>query len=184
MKKLALFAVAMFVCAAAFAQVKVSQNGTVTTYEKGATINVDGTNPTEVVYGGVSISIPKGKRVVISQNKAGNIVISGFNLAGIKVMGQEVRADDYSIYVVNPETKTIVRTPLAQTAATTAATAQQNANNRNNANNAAAKKQEAAKQTINIEVAFPEVDDFINEIASQQAIENVEEQLSPSAPRA
>lgn len=181
MKKLALFAVAMFVCAAAFAQVKVSQNGTVTTYEKGATINIDSTDPTEVIYGGVSISIPKGKRVVVSQNKAGNIVISGYNLAGIKVMGQEVKADDSSVYVINPETKTIVRTPLAQAAV---ATAQQNTNNRNNANNTGAQKQAAAKQTINIEVAFPEVDDFINEIASQQAIENVEEQLSPSAPRA
>ena len=85
MKKVIMIAVAVMLSVSAFAQVKVSQGGIVTTYEKGATINIDSKYVTEVTYGNVSISIPKGKKVTISQNKAGNIIVSGYDLAGVKI---------------------------------------------------------------------------------------------------
>ena len=182
MKKVIMFAVAVMLSVSAFAQVKVSQGGIVTTYEKGATINIDSKDVTEVMYGNVSISIPKGKKVIISQNKAGNIVISGYDLVGVKIMGKEVKADDASVYVVNPTTKTIVKAPIAQASANQQNTAnknnQQSSKNQNNAQNNNANNQETA-----VEDNFQDVNDYVNEVNSQQAIEDVEEQLSPSSPR-
>lgn len=183
MKKIMMFVAAVMLSVAAFAQVKVSQGGIVTTYEKGATINIDSKDVTEVMYGNVSISIPKGKRVIISQNKAGNIVISGYDLVGVKIMGKEVKADDASVYVVNPTTKTIVKAPIAQASAnnqqnTANKNNQQSSNNQKNTQNNNANNQENA-----VEDNFQDINDYVNEVASQQAIEDLEEELSPSSPR-
>lgn len=178
MKKIMMFVAAVMLSVAAFAQVRVSQGGIVTTYEKGATINIDSKDVTEVMYGNVSISIPKGKKVVISQNKAGNIVISGYDLVGVKIMGREVKADDASVYVVNPTTKTIVKAPVAQTTANNQKNNQQNNNKQNNTQNNNANNQENA-----VEDNFQDVNDYVNEVASQQAKEDLEEELSPSSPR-
>ena len=185
MKKVIMFAVAMFVCAAAFAQVRVSQGGIVTTYEKGATINIDSKDVAEVMYGNVSISIPKGKKVSITQNRAGNIIISGLNLSGVKIMGQEVKADDAAIYVVDPATKTIIRAPINNMAVAQQNAATNNQQNTQQNRNTQSTKQESENndEGVNVEETFPEVEQYVNEIASQQAVENVEEQLSPSAPR-
>ncbi len=184
MKKVIMFAAAIMFSAAAFAQVTVSQGGKVTTYEKGATITIDSKDVTEVKYGKISISIPKGKRVVVSQNKAGNIVISGYDLLGVKIMGKEVQADDAAVYVVNPTTQTVTRTAIVANNVTsqnnqqnTNRNNQQNKGTQNIVNNQSAQQENAAQE------AFPEVNDYVNEIASQQAVENVEEQLSPSSPR-
>ncbi len=184
MKKVIIFAAAMILSVAAFAQVRVFQGGTVTTYQKGATINIDSNEITEVTYGKISISIPKGKKVVISQNKAGNIIISGYNLAGVKIMGKEVTADDAAVYVVNPTNKTITKTAITTN---TTNNNQQNTNKnnqQNRGNNKAAQQENVQKITV-AEEAFAEVneDQYVNNIVSQQAVENVEEQLSPSSPR-
>lgn len=183
MKKIIMFIAAMILSVAAFAQVRVSHGETVTTYEKGATINIDSNEITEVTYGKVLISIPKGKKVVISQNKAGNILISGYDLAGVKIMGREVKADDAAVYVVNPANKTITKTAIATS---TKNNNQQNTNKNNQQNRGSQKVAQQNVQQINIaEQAFAEVNEaqYVNNIASQQAVENIEEQLSPSSPR-
>ena len=180
-----MFAAAVMFSVAAFAQVTVSQGGKVTTYEKGATITIDSKDVTEVKYGKVSISIPKGKRVVVSQNKAGNIVISGYDLVGVKIMGKEVQADDAAVYVVNPTTQSVTKTAIATNNANAVKNNQQNTN-RNNQQNKPAQNtvnNQSAQQENAAQENFPEVNDYVNDIASQQAVENVEEQLSPSSPR-
>lgn len=180
MKKVIMFVIAAMFSVAAFAQVTVIQGKTVTTYEKGATITVDSQEVTEVKYGNVSISIPKGKKVVVRQNKAGNIIVSGYDLAGVKIMDKEVKADDTAVYVVNPATRTVTKTAIA-----TSQNNQQNAN-RNNQQNKGAQKatnNQSAQQGNVAQETFPEVNDYVNEMASQQAVENIEEQLSPSSPR-
>ena len=183
MKKVIMIAVAVMLSVSAFAQVKVSQGGIVTTYEKGATINIDSKYVTEVTYGNVSISIPKGKKVTISQNKAGNIIVSGYDLSGVKILGKEVQAEEGSVYVVNPATKTVVKTPVAQVVAnnqqnTANKSVQQNRNNPQTQQNNNQNHQETA-----LEDNFQDVSDYVNEVNSQQAVEDVEKQLSPSSPR-
>lgn len=179
MRKIIIFAAAVLFSVTAFAQVRVSQGGTVTTYEKGVTINIDSNEVTEVTYGKVSISIPRGKKVVISQNKAGNIIISGYDLAGVRIMGKEVKADDAAVYVVNPTNKTIVKTAIATS------NNQQNTgkNNQQNRGSKNVTKQQNVQQINVVEDAFAEEAEYVNNIASQQAIDNIEEQLSPSSPR-
>ena len=184
MKKLIMVAVAVLFSVSAFAQVKVVQGRTVTTYEKGATINIDSNENTEVTYGKVSISIPKGKKVVISQNKSGNIVISGYDLAGVKIMGKEVQADEAAVYVVNPTNKTIVKTALASnTNNNQQNTSKNNQRNNNNQQSANTKNNTGNKQETAMEDNFQDINDYVNEVVSQQAVEDVEEQLSPSSPR-
>lgn len=179
MRKIIIFAAAVLFSVTAFAQVRVSQGGTVTTYEKGVTINIDSNEVTEVTYGKVSISIPRGKKVVISQNKAGNIIISGYDLAGVRIMGKEVKADDVAVYVVNPTNKTIVKTAIATSnnQQNTGKNKQQNRGSKN------VTKQQNVQQINVVEDAFAEEAEYVNNIASQQAIDNIEEQLSPSSPR-
>ena len=171
MKKVIMFAAAIMFSVAAFAQVTVTQGKTVTNYEKGATITVDSKEVTEVKYGNVSISIPKGKKVVISQNKAGNIIISGYDLAGVKIMGREVQADEAAVYVVDPTTKTITKTPIIQTSVnnnknTVIKNTQQNRNNQQNQN--IQNNQENA-----VEDNFQDISDYVNEVSSQQAVEDI-----------
>ena len=188
MKKIAIIAAVLMLSVAAFAQVKVAQNGKITTYEKGSTINISSKDVAEVYYDGVLISIPKGKRVVISQNKAGNLLIKGDNLSGVKVAGQTLRATEPATYVVDLRNNSVVLGSDNKQDTATKATAQKTAKDNKKANkvvannNAAQSTQSATQETV-IEVVFPEVDQYVNEIVSEQAVQDVEEQLSPSAPR-
>ena len=120
-------------------------------------------------------TIPKGKKVVINQNKAGNILVSGDNLNGVKVLGQTLRSETPATYVIDLNRKTVIKAPITQAVAT------KNAQNKNNKNNKTVDTTPVAQETV-VEVAFPEADQFVNEIVSQQAVQDVEEQLSPSAP--
>lgn len=184
MKKLALFAVAMMVCATAFAQVRVTQNGTVTNYAKGATITIPSADSAEVYYDGVLITVPKGKKVVISQNRDGKVIVSGYSLDGLKIMGQEVKANNASVYVINPITKTVVKEPASQYPTLNNQQSSSATNNTQTTNPQSTQSGNQSSQgNDSFETVFPEVDQYVNEIASQQAVENVEEQLSPSAPR-
>ena len=175
MKKIAIIAALVMFSMTAFAQVKVAKDGKITTYEKGSTINISSKDVAEVYYDGVLITIPKGKKVVINQNKEGDILISGDNLNGVKVLGQTLRSETPATYVIDLNKKTAIRAPITQVVAT------KNAQNKNNKNNKTVDTTPVSQETV-VEVAFPEADQFVNEIVSQQAVQDVEEQLSPSAP--
>ena len=170
MKKFAILAAIALFTMPAFAQVKVAHEGKVTSYEKGATINVTTKDIAEVYYDGVLFTIPKGKKVVMSQNKSGDILISGDNLNGVKVLGQTLRSEKPATYVINLKRNTIVRAPVQPIANTK----DQNKNN--------IKDTEPVGQETVVEVSFPDAEDYVNEIVSEQAIQDVEGQLSPSAP--
>ncbi|MBR4508344.1 MAG: hypothetical protein IKP23_02585 [Elusimicrobiaceae bacterium] len=171
MKKFAILAAVVLFAMPAFAQVKVANHGKVTTYEKGSTINVTSKDYAEVYYDGVLFTIPKGKKVVMSQNKSGDILISGDNLNGVKVLGQTLRSEKPATYVINMKRNTIIRAPIQ----TVSSKKEENKENKN------LDTQAAGKETI-VEVAFPEPEDYVNEIVSEQAVQDVEGQLSPSAP--
>ena len=171
MKKFAILAAVVLFSMPAFAQVKVANHGKVTTYEKGSTINVTSKDYAEVYYDGVLFTIPKGKKVVMSQNKSGDILISGDNLNGVRVLGQTLRSEKPATYVINMKRNTIIRAPIQ----TVSSKKEENKENKN------LDTQAAGKETI-VEVAFPEPEDYVNEIVSEQAVQDVEGQLSPSAP--
>lgn len=171
MKKLAMLAAIVLFTMPAFAQVKVAQNGTITTYDKGATINIVTKDVAEVYYDGVLFTIPKGKRVIMSQNKEGNILITGDNLNGVRVLGQTLRSEKPATYVIDLKRNTILRAPVRLTAS----------NQEQNREDANKDLQTDGQQTI-VEVAFPEEADYVNEVASVQAVQDVEGQLSPSSP--
>ncbi|MBQ4493683.1 MAG: hypothetical protein II972_03680 [Elusimicrobiaceae bacterium] len=171
MKKIAILAAIVLFSVPAFAQVKVAHEGQVTTYEKGSTINIATKDVAEVYYDGVLFTIPKGKRVKMSQNKDGNILISGDNLSGIRVLGQTLRSEKPATYVIDLKRNTVVRAPVQLTTAKQENT-KQNINDVQNPD---------AAETI-VEVSFPEPEDYVNEIVSEQAIQDLEGQLSPSAP--
>lgn len=172
MKKFAIIAAIVLFAIPAFAQVKVAHEGKVTTYEKGATINVVTKDTAEVYYDGVLFTIPKGKKVVMSQNKSGDILISGDNLNGIKVLGQTLRSEKPATYVINMKRNTIIRAPIQPIASTKTQTKEDNK----------VKENDLAGQETVIEVSFPEAEDYVNEIVSEQAVQDVEGQLSPSSP--
>lgn len=171
MKKFAILAAVVLFSMPAFAQVKVANHGKVTTYEKGSTINVTSKDYAEVYYDGVLFTIPKGKKVVMSQNKSGDILISGDNLNGVRVLGQTLRSEKPATYVINMKRNTIIRAPIQ----TVSSKKEENQENKN------LDTQVAGKETI-VEVAFPEPEDYVNEVVSEQAVQDVEGQLSPSAP--
>ena len=176
MKKFAILAAIVLFTMPAFAQVKVANHGKVTTYEKGSTINVVSKDYADVYYDGVLFTIPKGKKVVFNQNKAGDILISGDNLNGVKVLGQTLKSEKPATYVISVKKNTIIRAPV------------QNVANKKEENKEEANKEEANKelQTVGegtiVEITFPEPEDYVNEIVSEQAIQDLEGQLSPSAP--
>ena len=172
MKKIAMFAGIILFSMSAFAQVKVAHEGKITTYEKGSTINIVTKDVAEVYYDGVLFSIPKGKKVIMSQNKEGNILISGDNLNGVKVLGQTLRSERPATYVIDLKRNTIIRAPVQLT------TSNKN-NSKEEENNQEA---QAADQETVVEVSFPEADEYVNEVVSEQAVQDVEGQLSPSAP--
>ncbi len=171
MKKFAIIAAVVLFSMPAFAQVKVANHGKVTTYEKGSTINVVSKDSADVYYDGVLFTIPKGKRVVMAQNKAGDILITGDNLNGVKVLGQTLKSEKPATYVINLKRNTIIRAPIQ----TVPAKKEDNKNNKN------LDTQAVGQETV-VEVAFPEPEDYVNEIVSEQAIQDLEGQLSPSAP--
>ena len=171
MKKIAMFAGIILFSMSAFAQVKVAHEGKITTYEKGSTINIVTNDVAEVYYDGVLFSIPKGKKVIMSKNKEGNILISGDNLNGVKVLGQTLKSEKPATYVINIKRNTIIRAPV------------QNVANKKEENKEEVNKelQTVGEGTI-VEITFPEPEDYVNEIVSEQAIQDLEGQLSPSAP--
>ena len=184
MKKIAILAAIVLFTIPAFAQVKVAQNGKIVTYEKGSTINISSKDVAEVYYDGVLITIPKGKKVIISQNRAGNILIKGDNLSGVKVAGQTLRSNEPATYIVDLKNNNVVLASDNQQVADKKAQATAKNNNKNaNKNSKAAQSTQSATQETVVEVSFPEVDQYVNEIVSEQAVQDVEEQLSPSAPR-
>lgn len=179
MKKIAIIAAIVLFSVSAFAQVQVAKDGKITTYEKGSSINISSKNFAEVYYDGVLFTIPKGKRVVIGQNRAGNILIKGDNLNGVKVLGQTLKSEVPAIYIIDSNRNTVIRAPLTQA---TVADNKKTSTNKNNINAQNQSATEAVQETV-IEVSFPEAEQFVNEIVFQQAIQDLEGQLSPSAPR-
>ena len=196
MKKFALLAVAVLFSVAAYALVKVSQNGNITTYEKDVNVTVSGKSAADVLYNGVLVSVPKGQKVVISKNKEGKVLVSGDTLKEVKVAGQTVNINEPATLVVDPDSKDITTVTVAEQLAAQQAQAQADAQEAAKAAKEQAKaakeqaqaaaKAAAASANQNViveEISFPEASNYVNEIVSEQAIENVEEQLSPSAPR-
>lgn len=158
MKKLTLIALAVMLCSTAFAQVKVSQNGILTTRERDAAITISGRNAAEILYDGVVISIPQGRKVVVSKTKQGRILISGANLEGVKVEGKALDYEEGASYIVDPKTKKVFKVfpnrPLYNP---------------------------APAQTEKVEDIEEEADQYVNPTASSQAVQDVEGQLSQSS---
>lgn len=165
MKKVAILAVIAMLSMSAFAQVKISQGGIVTSFETDASITLSGKNSAEVLYDNILISIPKGQRVVISKNTQGKIFISGTDIDGIKTLGKTLSAKGFAIFVLNPKDQSVERISAEQMAKMLAQDSK--------------KEQKDNEEEGN---SFPNEQEYINTVAANQTISDVERELSPSSP--
>ena len=194
MKKLAVFAVlGLFLSTAAFAEAIVLQNGKVTSYAQENIISLSGETSANVSYNGVKIIAPKGKKIQISKSRDGKILVNGTDLEGVELSNgkQFVRltSQNKNISIV-PSTLTVsdVEGNEPSEAAVVQTRQVKPSKNVNKQEGKAAKSTSArpaqtaqvAQQTVD----FPEVSDFVNEVAVQQTAQDVTEnpELSPSSP--
>ena len=198
MKKLAVLAVmGLFISTAAFAEVAVLQDGKTITYEQGTPIMTSGTSPVRVLYDGVQIYVPQGQKVLISKAKDGKILITGTDLKGVEVGKERISTNGLAVFSVSPSTMKVDEIKGDISVVNLVEEEQKNQKESKKAQKEAekAQKKEATKaksaakasstktNTSMQTVEFPAVSDYVNEVAAQQASQNVERpDLSQSSP--
>ncbi len=194
MKRLVTFGIIglLLIAAVAFARVVVLQEGKVMTFADNSKVVVSGKNPSRVLYDGVLVTVAPNQKVEIRKEeikKDGEIkkqiVISGTDLKDVKVKGKSISSkgeteitvpldDEVKIDVVKGEVykdgvlvnKDLVKEETIKPAAT----------------KQSVEKQAIVKPVISETVDFPEVSDYVNELAVEQAVQDVED-VSRYAPR-
>ncbi len=174
---------------------------------------VQANKDTTLTYNGVKVFVPAGQSIILGQNSNGTIVVSGQNLSGVKIGEGTISAQGPVVLLVQPQTNVITvnrgrdvqvtdsngRTAaLSQGASVSAKDIRANtvpiveanqANSKPAATKAAANKAESAAQvttnTNEVADALPNfvADSVVESAANEQAAQDVEETLSPSAPR-
>lgn len=153
--------------------------------EPETSITTDGQKETWVEYNDIIITIPKGVKATVTRDVQGNIIVSGSDLNGVKIDGETVNSNGRTALSINPSTKVItVREGNNVTVTNANGQTYSLRPGQSTAQAVAAAKpaQPAAKAEPAVNVpAF--VLPSTESAASQQAAQNVEETLSPSAPR-
>lgn len=154
-----------------------------------------------VTYAGTTVSVPQGQTVILGQRENGSIVIRCLNLNNVEVDGAKVSTRGYTVLSYQPNTNVVflnrgelltVSDAVGHTASVEQGGAVSTTNAAVNSNTVEAMKEAAAKeaQEASVELAdeLAEVPAFVasteaTSAATEQAVQDVEETLSPSAPR-
>ncbi len=200
MKKItALMFACLMLAAVSNAAVTVTKDGKQKTLKDNAVVNVNGSSETEVDYNGLKVVIPQGVKATISQNAKGHIIIQSERLSNVKISNLTVNSDGKSTITVNPESYTLtvnsgkeVRitnvngNTSSMTAGQSAVMVSLGTKEEAKTVKEEAKPAKAAKADV-AEAAASNVPAFVlpgsESTANQQVSQNVEETLSPSAPR-
>ena len=201
MKKLAVLAViGLFVSAAAFAEVIVTQNGKTVTYEQGTPVMTSGDAPAQILYDGVEIKVPQGQKVLISKAKDGKVLITGTDLVGVEVGKEVISSKGLAVFSAAPNAKidqikgeiTVINVNADQAVQKEAQKAEKEAEKEAKKEAKEAQKAEKSAKTVTSvkttnaaavqELDFPVASEYVNEVVSQQTAQDVE-CLSPSSPR-
>lgn len=204
MKKItALMFACLMLAAVSNAAVTVTKDGKQETLKDNAVVNVNGSSETEVDYNGLKVLIPQGVKATISQNAKGHIIIQSERLSNVKISNLTVNSDGKSTITVNPESYTLtvnsgkevrITNVNGKTSSMTAGQSalmvsfgtKEEAKEEVKTVKEEAKPAKAAKADA-AEAAASNVPAFVlpgsESTANQQVSQNVEETLSPSAPR-
>lgn len=208
MKKItALMFACLMLAAVSNAAVTVTKDGKQETLKDNAVVNVNGSSETEVDYNGLKVVIPQGVKATISQNAKGHIIIQSERLSNVKISNLTVNSDGKSTITVNPESYTLtvnsgkevrITNVNGKTSSMTAGQsavmvsfgtkeeAKEEVKEEAKTVKEEAKPAKAAKADV-AEAAASNVPAFVlpssESTANQQVSQNVEETLSPSAPR-
>ena len=195
MKKLVVFAVlGLFVSVTAFARVVVLQDGKMMTFADNSEISVSGKHASRVLYDGDLITVPANQKVKV-EKKEGKIIVTGTNLKGIEIAGKSISSNGQAAIAVAPETMEISTISgdiaiVSNEVIFKGDSKMQNTvkvNKTTNTNNQQVAKTENAKVSVPATetVVFPEVSEYVNEVAAQQSAQDVIDtsDLSKSAPR-
>lgn len=199
MKKILFLAIVMLSVCFANAAVTVTQNGKTVTYKNGSTLTVNGKTDAAIDYNGVSVFIPKGQMLLIRPTKAGGVILQGDQFSGIVVNNHTLSAEGFTVLVVDPKTQDITIQEG------TVNVADQNGNLQTFEQGSTLSAQEkttpkaepsatqdapvATKPVATENTDEQPIPDFVSleaitdTIAYQQATQDVERPLSPSAPR-
>ncbi len=146
--------------------------------EPETSITTDGQKETWVEYNGIIITIPKGVKAAVTRDVQGNIIVSGSDLNGVKIDGETVNSNGRTALSINPSTKVITVREGNNVTVTNANG--QTYSLRPGQSTAQAVAAAKAEPAVNVPAfVLPSTESA----ASQQAAQNVEETLSPSAPR-
>ena len=154
MKKLVMFAVmGLVLSATAFAEVMVLQDGKTMSFKDNSQIVVSGKTASRILYNGVLLIIPANIRVSV-QRRDGKVLISGNDMKDVEVVGKEISSKGYGVVSVDPITKEVV-------------VVEGNVKIKNAG--------KGSPQSASIE-DFPGISKYLNEVATQQANQDVERQ--------
>ncbi len=159
MKKVMTFVVmGLFLSASALAEVMVLQEGKTMSFKDKSHIVVSGKTATKILYNGVPLIIPANLEVSV-QHKDRKVLITGTDLKNVEVADKEISSKGHTVISVDPKTKEI--TVLEGDVKI------KNVGNRS-------KSKEVGD--------FADMSEYVDEIAAQQAGQDVERQLSNSSP--
>lgn len=196
MKRLAVFAVmGLILSTAVFANnVVVFQDGQATVHKPGTEIAINAKTTTRVLYNGVLITVPKGQKVQISKSqKTGKIEIFGINMRGVEVAGKQVSSKGQAKVSVSPDTREVVgisgnttivsnevifinknKTQNNNKVVNNQTVTQTNIQTVSETPKKATEGSVSAKTQTFEPVVFPSVSEYVNEVAAQQATQDVE----------
>ena len=157
---------------------------------------------TTVTMGSSKVFVPKGQTIILGQRDNGSLVIRGNNLNKVQVNGTSLSTDGYSIISYQPATHIVylnkgesltVADPAGQVATVAQGGAVSTTNAAINSTTAATMKEAAkAEAQAAVEEGLISEEDAVpafvaatetSSAANEQAVQDVEETLSPSAPR-
>ncbi len=176
----------------AFARVVVLQDGKTMSFADNSQIVVSGKTPARVLYDGVLVTVSPNQKVKIRKEEMKKedgdierrIIISGTDLKDIKVHGKTITSqgatevalsiDNTKIDVIKGKVYTdgiLLKEVPAQEKSIKSAVTKQSAEN-----------QPVVKPIISETIEFPDVSDYVDELAFEQSVQDVED-MSQYAPR-
>ncbi len=158
---------------------------------------VQATQNTTFDYQGNTIFVPKGQTVIVGQRENGSLVLRGLNFQRLKINDSVISTQGYSIISYQPTSQVVFLNRGEQMTVTdahgvTSSVAERGAISTVNAkvtsDNVAELKAAAEQEALAAEAELTAMPTFVSETATtstanEQAVQDVEETLSPSAPR-
>ncbi len=190
MKKiLTLVIIGVLLSIAAFAGIIMFQDGKTMVYHQGSEVNTNGKAVSRVLYDGVLVTAPKGQKLTIKgqEDETGKkVVVSGSNFQNVEVAGKNVSSRGNTVIVVSPETLEVTsvkgNTTIQENGVVVNSIGKVDAKQEDKVEKEAKKsvsKQNnyavsSSKTFANKSVDFPEISDYVNEVAVQQGIQDIE----------